>query len=224
MDSILQIFGFESMRELVAWCGYIGLAVIVFAETGLLAGFFLPGDSLLVTAGLFAVEGTLDIRVLNLLLIPVAIGGDAVGYWFGAKTGPRLFDRRDSRFFKRRYLLETQAFYARHGGKTIVLARFMPIVRTFAPIVAGVAGMRYSRFAAFNVIGGIGWVMSMTLTGYFLGSLVPGIERHIEKIIVLVVVLSVLPGLLHLRRGRTGQRRDAPDTAPPAEPVQEPEM
>jgi membrane-associated protein len=219
MDSILQLFGFENMRELVIWAGYIGLAVIVFAETGVLAGFFLPGDSLLVTAGIFAAEGSLNILYLNLLLIPIAILGDAVGYWFGAKAGPRLFVRDDSRFFKKRHLLRTQEFYNKHGGKTIVLARFMPIVRTFAPIVAGAAQMPYRRFVIFNIAGAMGWILSMTLLGYFLGQS-PIVSKHIEIVIVLVVLASISPGLFVAARAwwRTRKARVAVSA-----PVKEPE-
>ena len=179
METLRALFEFvRDPRQLVECGGYIGLTLIVFVETGLLIGFFLPGDSLLVTAGLLAATGIVDLNilVLNLLLIPAAIIGDAVGYWIGRRAGRPLFDRPDSRFFKRKHLLQTQAFYERHGGKTIVLARFVPIIRTFAPVVAGVAEMPYRRFAAFNIFGGIGWVVSMTLTGYFLGSAIPGID------------------------------------------------
>jgi membrane-associated protein len=198
LDHILHFFGFQDMSHLVSWCGYWGLAAIIFAETGLLAGFFLPGDSLLVTAGLFAVPGhshPLDIWLMNGILIPAAIIGDAVGFWFGRKTGPALFNKPDSRFFKKKHLLATQAFYEKHGGKTIVIARFMPFARTFAPVVAGVADMPYRRFAVFNITGGVFWISSMTFLGYFLGSQIPDIGKHIEKIIIIVVFLSISPGL-----------------------------
>lgn len=195
MDHILQIFGFRDLQHLVQWCGYIGLIIIVFSETGLLIGFFLPGDSLLVTAGLFAWQGTFDIVLLNAFLIPAAIVGDATGYWFGKKTGPKLYERKDSRFFKQSHLLAAKSFYEKHGGKTIVIARFMPIVRTFAPIVAGVAQMSYRRFAAFNVWGGIAWVASMTLTGFLLPRAIPGSEKHVEKVIIIVVLLSISPAI-----------------------------
>jgi membrane-associated protein len=183
------------VKALVMWAGYIGLFAIIFAETGLLAGFFLPGDSLLVTAGLFAATGDLNIWYLNLLLIPAAILGDATGYWIGHKTGPRLFKKEQSLLFRKDYLIKTQNFYEKYGGITIVLARFMPFIRTFAPTVAGIAQMKYRKFFQFNVWGGIAWVLSMTLIGFFLGRVIPDIDKHIEKVIVIVVFLSLLPGI-----------------------------
>jgi membrane-associated protein len=207
MDHILNFFGFQDMRHLVQWCGYVGLLVIIFSETGLLIGFFLPGDSLLVTAGLFAWEGTLDIVVLNAILIPAAIIGDATGYWFGKKAGPKLYERKDSRFFKQSHLQAAKAFYEKHGGKTIVIARFMPFVRTFAPIVAGIAQMSYRRFAAFNIWGGIGWVLSMTLIGFLLPRVIPGSEKHVEKVIIIVVLLSISPGVYAAVKKALANRR-----------------
>jgi membrane-associated protein len=185
-----------SLEEIVVWGGYLGLFAIVFAETGLLVGFFLPGDSLLVTAGVFAARGNLDITLLNLLLIVAAITGDAVGYSIGLRAGRALFNRPQSRWFRKDYLLKTQEFYEKYGGITIILARFMPLARTFAPVVAGVAEMKYRRFALFNIFGGIGWVTSMTLTGYFLGRLFPEVIEHIEVVIVVIVFLSILPLLI----------------------------
>lgn len=203
MDVIAEFFQrLRNLDELIRWGGYTGLVLIVFAETGLLVGFFLPGDSLLVTAGLFAAKGDLDIALLMVLLSVAAIAGDTVGYWFGAKTGPPLYSRPNSRFFKRDHLLKAHAFYEKHGGKTIVLARFMPLIRTFAPIVAGVARMNYKRFLACNVCGGIGWVVSMSLLGYGLGQSIPNIGQHIEKVIVLVVFLSILPMIVHVWKER----------------------
>ncbi len=186
-------FQLPTLEEIVLWGGYIGLFAIIFAETGLLIGFFLPGDSLLVTAGLLASQGFLDITWLNILLCIAAITGDAVGYYIGLRTGHSLFNRPESRFFKRSHLLKTKEFYEKYGGITIVLARFMPFARTFAPVVAGIAEMKYRRFAMFNIFGGIGWITSMTLLGYFLGRAIPGIENMIEYVIAIVVFLSILP-------------------------------
>ncbi len=197
-----------SVEELIIWGGYGGLFAIIFAETGLLIGLFLPGDSLLVTAGLFAARGQLDMTTLNLLLITAAVSGDAVGYYIGSKTGTALYKRPDSRFFKREYLLKTKEFYERYGGITIVLARFIPFARTFAPVVAGIAQMGYRRFALFNVTGGVLWITSMTFTGFFLGKLVPGIAERIELIIVAIVVISVLPlvtKMIQMRRKKKQQ-------------------
>ncbi len=209
LETLLEWFHFlRDPRELVQWGGYIGLTLIIFAETGLLVGFFLPGDSLLVTAGLLIGTGIVDLNILylNLLLVSAAIIGDAVGYWIGRRAGRPLFDRPDSRFFKRKHLLRTQAFYERHGGKTIVMARFVPIVRTFAPVVAGVAQMPYRRFAMYNIFGGIGWIVSMTLLGYFLGNTIPGIDEHIELLALVIIAISLLPLLLeYIRHRRTGE-------------------
>jgi membrane-associated protein len=210
MESIAEFFRhLRSLDELIRWGGLLALIIIVFAETGLLVGFFLPGDSLLITAGLFAARGDLPIAWLLLSLSAAAIAGDTVGYWIGNKTGPRLFARPDSRLFKREHLLRTQEFYEKHGGKTIVLARFMPLIRTFAPVVAGVAGMPYARFMQYNVWGGIGWVFSMCLTGYFLAIKFPGLVQHIEKVIVVVVLLSILPMVWHAYKERSRARSAA---------------
>jgi membrane-associated protein len=182
-----------NIPELIRLGGLIGLILIVFAETGLLIGFFLPGDSLLITAGLFAARGDFDIVVLNVTLILAAIIGDATGYWIGRRTGRALYNRPDSFFFRREHLRITHEFYERHGGITIVLARFIPILRTFAPVVAGVGEMGYRKFATYNIAGGIGWVTSMTLGGYILGSIVPDIESRIHLVVAVVIGLSLMP-------------------------------
>ena len=180
--------------ELIRGGGYTVLVAMVFAETGLLAGFFLPGDSLLVTAGLLAsTDGILNIWALIGGLCVAAIAGDSVGYAIGYHLGPRLFRREDSRFFRTEHLIRTQRFYEHYGAKTIVIARFVPIVRTFAPTVAGVGRMRYRRFLTYNIVGGIGWVLSMTLAGYGLGRVVPDIERHLHWVIGIVIAVSLIP-------------------------------
>lgn len=179
--------------ELIAMGGFWGLVLIIFLETGALV-FFLPGDSLLVVAGLYAAKGDLSIGMLQLLALP-AILGDATSYVIGKQMGQLLFTKAESRFFKPQYLLKARDFYEKHGGKAIIIARFMPIVRTFVPVVAGAAKMTYGKFASFNVIGGIAWVTSMTLIGYLLGNVVPNIDKHIEKVIVVVVFISIAPGL-----------------------------
>ena len=189
--------------ELIRWGGYTVLVAIVFAETGLMAGFFLPGDSLLMTAGLIAaVEGSLHIGIMILLLSIAAIVGDSTGYAIGFHLGPRIFSRDDSRWFHKDHLLRTQRFYEKYGAKTIVLARFVPIIRTFAPTVAGVGRMRYRTFLAFNIVGGIGWVASMTLVGYFLGRSIPDIERYVHWIIAGVIAASFVPVLREWRLAR----------------------
>ena len=197
--------------ELIKLSGYpmLILMLIIFVETGALI-FFLPGDSLLVTAGLYAARGSLDIWQLNLALIPMAILGDALSYTIGKRSGPALFSRPQSRFFNPQHLRSAHAFYEKHGGKTIIIARFMPIFRTFVPVVAGAAQMPYARFALYNIIGGASWVSSMTLLGYLLANWAERqnfpIDKHIEKLIILVVFLSVLPGILAFLRQKLGKR------------------
>ena len=198
-----------NVPELIRWGGLLGLILIVFAETGLMIGFFLPGDSLLVTAGLFAAKGDLNIVWLNVTLILAAIMGDALGYWIGYRTGKALYSRPNSFFFRRQHLVKTHEFYEKHGGKAIIIARFMPIFRTFAPVVAGAAEMTYRNFAIFNVIGGIAWVMSMTLTGYFLGLAVPDLEKHIHLVVAVVIGLSLLPAFIAWGKAKLDARKAA---------------
>ncbi|HEV8629241.1 MAG TPA: VTT domain-containing protein [Thermoanaerobaculia bacterium] len=192
---------------MIRWGGYAGLAAIIFSETGLMMGFFLPGDSLLVAAGLFAVRGDLNLRVLWLLLVPMAILGNSTGYAIGHRLGRALFARPSSRLYNRRHLIRTQLFYERHGGKTIVIAQFLPILRTFAPVVAGIAPMRYRRFISFNVFGAVCWIVSMTSAGYWLGHYFPNIAKRIELVMVVVIAVSLVPGLVTtLRAGRARRR------------------
>ncbi len=178
--------------RLVAWAGIAGMAFIVFAETGLLVGFFLPGDSLLITAGIFAAKGDLDITMLCVVLCIAAIVGDATGYWIGKRAGAALYNRPESFWFRRKHLLQTKAFYDQHGGKTIVIARFMPFARTFAPVVAGIADMGYRRFASYNIFGGVLWVLSMCLGGYFVGHTIPDLEKNIHLLIIGIIALSLI--------------------------------
>jgi len=191
-----------NVPELIRLVGFYGLIIIVFAETGLLVGFFLPGDSLLVTAGLFAARGDYNIVTLNLVLIAAAIAGDATGYWIGKRTGKALYSRPNSLLFRQEHLRLTREYYERHGGKTIIFARFIPIVRTFAPVVAGVAEMGYTRFAAYNVIAGIAWVTSCTLGGYLLGSFIPDIESRIHLVVGVVIAISLIPPVVAWLRSR----------------------
>jgi len=212
----------RDLPALIQWAGYFGLTAIIFIETGLFFGFFLPGDSLLVTAGLLASQGfSLDVYLLGALLNVAAIVGDNTNYWIGRYMGPRVFTRDESLFFRRRHVERAHDFYVRHGAKTIVLARFMPIIRTFAPLVAGVARMSYKTFVTYSVLGGTLWIWSMLFVGYFLGRLVPGIDKHIEKVIIVVIFLSILPGIIgwiRERRAGTGtiprSARDKPGTEP----------
>ncbi|PYM20733.1 MAG: hypothetical protein DMD81_01295 [Candidatus Rokuibacteriota bacterium] len=194
MEFLLDLAtGHYALDDLIRWGGYAVLVAIVFTETGLLVGFFLPGDSLLLTAGVVAAAGGLNIWWLNLLLAVAAIAGDSTGYAIGARVGPRLFTREKSWLFNPKHVDRTREFYARYGAKTIVIARFVPIVRTFAPVVAGVGQMLYRRFIVYNVVGGIGWVVSMTLAGYLLGRAVPNLGAHIHIVVAVVIVLSFVP-------------------------------
>lgn len=195
-----------TLEEIIVWGGYVGLFAIIFSETGLFVGFFLPGDSLLVTAGLFAARGQLNILLLIPLLLVAAISGNSTGYAIGFRAGHALFNRPQSRFFRRDHLLKTKAFYEKYGPMTIVLAQFMPFARTFAPVVAGVAEMKYRRFAMFNVTGAIFWITGMLLIGYFLGRSIPGIEKHIEYVIAIVVFVSITPMLIKYIQHRMSQK------------------
>jgi len=199
--------GAYSLDDLIRWGGYVVLFVIVFTETGLLIGFFLPGDSLLITAGIVAAAGGLNIWWLNVVLIVAAITGDSVGYAIGVRLGPRLFTRPQSLLFNPRHIERTRVFYERHGPKTIVIARFVPIVRTFAPVVAGVGQMEYRRFIFYNVAGGIGWVTSMTWAGYGLGRVIPNLGSYIHLVVGIVIVLSVIPIVIEILKER--RRRSA---------------
>lgn len=205
MDFLLDLFHrLTNVRELVRVGGYVGLTAIIFAETGLLVGFFLPGDSLIVTAGLLSAQPQfgLNVYLLGLVLTIAAILGNSLGWVIGRATGPRLFTRDDSLLFKKKHLYRAQEFYRRHGGKTLVLARFMPIVRTFVPVVAGLANMPFAVYTAYNVLGAVLWIWSMLFIGHFLGRMVPGIDKHIEPMILVIIALSLLPGLISWRRER----------------------
>lgn len=204
MHNLLDwIHRIRDVRAIIAWGGYAGLTAIIFAETGLLVGFFLPGDSLLVTAGLLAATtGVFNVWLLGLLLTVASIIGNTAGYAIGRASGQRLFRREDSLLFNKKHLYRAHEFYERHGGKTVVIARFMPIVRTFVPVVAGMAQMGYRRYTIYNVIGGLGWIWSMLFIGYFLGRYIPGVDQHIETVIVIVIFVSILPGIIGWFRAR----------------------
>lgn len=184
-------------EQLISVLGLAGVVAIIFAESGLFFGFFLPGDSLLFTAGLLASQGYLNIWWLAPAATLAAILGDSVGYWFGAKVGPKIFSKEDSLFFHKDHLLKTSEFYERHGKKTIILARFIPIVRTFAPILAGVGKMDYQTFLTYNIIGGLIWGAGLTLAGYFLGVWVPNIDQYLIPIILAIIVVSFIPVIKH---------------------------
>lgn len=197
------MFGFD-LPQLIRTVGYFGMFGIIFAETGLLIGFFLPGDSLLFTAGFLASQGYLNIWILLPVCFVAAVVGDAVGYSFGLRVGRNLFHRPDSLIFKRENLIRAEQFFERHGGKAVVIARFLPVVRTFTPIVAGIGSMTYRHFAFYNVFGAVLWAIGVTLAGYFLGSVIPDIDRYLIPIILLIIIISVLPTAIHVwRENRT---------------------
>ncbi|MBI5629935.1 MAG: VTT domain-containing protein [Elusimicrobia bacterium] len=203
MESVKSILHFVyDVQGLIQWGGLTLICAVVFVETGLFVGFFLPGDSLLVTAGVFSRMGLIPLAWLLPSVAACAILGDQLGYAIGRKTGQALFKREDGLFFKKKHLVRTHDFYEKYGAKTIVLARFVPIVRTFAPVVAGIASMNYARFVAYNISGGLLWVLSTVLGGYGLASLVPDIEKKIHAVILVVIFLSVLPGLIEFWRAR----------------------
>jgi membrane-associated protein len=217
MQAITDLFHrLSNLPELVQWAGLFGLAAIIFSETGLLIGVFLPGDSLLVTAGLLAARGYLNVYALAPVLTVAAICGNSVGYFIGRATGPRIFNRENSLFFNKKHAIRAHEFYEKHGRKTIVLAQFMPIIRTFGPVVAGVGGMKFRTFITFNIMGAVLWIWSMVAIGYFLGSYIPGIDQHIEIVVAIVVFISLLPGLISWYRGKRAKQFDGSSGSKPA--------
>lgn len=197
-EDMFEVFG--NLKELITTVSYAGLFGIVFAESGLLIGFFFPGDSLLFTAGILASQQILNIYLLIPLLAIAAIAGDSAGYTFGKKVGKRIFNKEDSLFFHKDHLRKANEFYQKHGGKTIILARFMPLIRTFAPIIAGVGEMEYRKFLFYNIFGGVFWVISMTVGGFFLGNIIPDIDKYLLPILAAIIMASVLPGFIHFYR------------------------
>ncbi|TSC86066.1 MAG: Uncharacterized protein G01um10147_1004 [Microgenomates group bacterium Gr01-1014_7] len=186
------------LASLIQTVGYLGVFTIVFLESGLLIGFFFPGDSLLFTAGFLASQGFFDIKVLIAGCFVAAVAGDSIGYLIGAKLGPKIFTKENSIFFHKKHLEHAQRFYDKHGGKTIILARFIPVIRAFAPVVAGVGKMDYKRFVFFNFFGAVLWAIGVTLAGYYLGSLIPDVDKYLLPIVGLIVIASVLPALHHI--------------------------
>lgn len=186
------------LETLVKTGGYLGLFAIIFAETGLLVGFFLPGDSLLFTAGFMASQGYFNIFFLSIILFVAAVTGDSTGYFLGQKFGKKLFNKEDSLFFHKEHLVRAKKFYEKHGRKTIILARFIPVIRTFAPVIAGVGEMHYPTFLLFNIIGAIIWAIGIPWTGFFLGNAIPGVDKFLMPIIVVIVLVSVFPALYEI--------------------------
>lgn len=184
--------------SLIKTAGYFGVFAIVFLESGMLIGFFFPGDSLLFTAGFLASQGYLNITLLIIGCFIAAVAGDTAGYFIGAKLGPRIFNKENSLFFRKKHLESAQKFYDKHGGKTIILARFVPVIRAFAPVVAGAGKMDYKKFVSYNLVGGILWAIGVTFSGYFLGSLIPDVDKYLLPIVGLIIIASVLPALHHM--------------------------
>jgi membrane-associated protein len=199
-----------NVKGLIEWGGTLLVCIIVFVETGFFVGFFLPGDSLLVTAGVFAASGQLHLSELLLLVPLCAIVGDQIGYWIGRKAGQALYRREDSLVFRKRHLQRAHDFYEKYGGKTVIMARFVPIVRTFCPPVAGAAEMAYGRYLAYDVAGGLLWVGSMILGGYFLGRQIPNISDNIHYVIAVVIFLSLLPPIIGFLRSRNSPSHSGP--------------
>ena len=186
------------LKSLIETIGYIGVYSIVFIESGLLIGFFLPGDSLLFTAGFLASQDIMNIHYLAIGCFIAAVLGDSVGYYIGHKFGRKLYEKENSRFFQKDHLMKAEEFYKKHGGKTIILARFMPFIRTFAPVVAGMSKMDYSAFLSYNIIGGLLWAVGLTYAGYFLGSAIPNVDKFLLPIIGAIILISVAPGIYHI--------------------------
>jgi membrane-associated protein len=218
LESILHflraLYNPEGLKELIRWGGAPFVCLVIFVETGLFVGFFLPGDSLLVSAGVFAAGGVLPLRWILLPGILCAIVGDQVGYWIGRSAGSALYTRKESFFFRRKHLEQAHAFYEKHGGKTVILARFAPIIRTFCPPVTGAAKMPYGTYVLYDIFGGTLWVGSMILGGYFLGRHVPNIEHRIHYVIAIVIFLSILPGVIGGIRAWRGAGKASAATLP----------
>lgn len=213
MESLLSL----DLVKILESFGYLGLLSIIFSESGLLVGVFLPGDSILFTAGFLASQGFFNIWLLAPMTFVAAVLGDSVGYAFGHKVGKKLFQKEDSIFFHKKHLIRAQKFYEKHGGKTITIARFLPVVRTFAPIVAGMGDMKYRKFLFFNLIGAFLWAVCIPFAGYFLGSVIPGIDKYLLPIIAFIVIASIAPTLIHIIR----ERKTDNELAEAAEEVRE---
>ena len=192
---------------LIKAAGYLGIFGIIFAESGLLIGAFLPGDSLLFTAGFLASQGYLNILILVFISFIGAVTGDGVGYWLGREFGPKVFTRKDSLFFSKDHVERAHIFYKKYGGRAIILARFIPVGRTLAPIIAGVGGMHYPTFLFYNVIGGAIWAVGLPLAGFYLGSVIPNADRYLVPIVVGIIAISVLPGLIHFLKNGESRRQ-----------------
>ena len=197
---MLEIFSGENLINLIRTISYLGLFLIIFAETGLFFGFFFPGDSLLFATGLLASQGNLSLPLSIAIIFIAAVLGNIVGYVFGKKVGPKIFTKENSLFFHKNNILKAQAFYEKHGAKTIIITRFIPIIRTFAPIVAGIGNMDYKKFLTYNIIGGLIWSFGIISAGYYLGTTVKNIDKYIAPIIILIIVVSFIPAIIEISK------------------------
>ncbi len=198
----LQTLLHGDLKSLIQTIGYLGVFTMVFLESGLLVGFFFPGDSLLFSAGFLASQGFFDITILIFGVFIAAVLGDSIGYLIGYKFGRKLYEKENSFLFRKDHLRTAEAFYEKHGGKTIILARFMPVIRAFAPVVAGVSSMNYTTFLFYNVFGGFLWAVGVSLAGYYLGSLIPDVDKYLLPIIGLIILISIAPGIIHFLKTR----------------------
>lgn len=196
-----------NLVSIITTGGYLAVTGIVFAESGLFVGFFLPGDSLLFTAGFLASQGYLNIVLLVVLSFIAAVAGDSVGYAIGKRLGPKIFVKDDSLFFNKDHIMRAHAFYEKHGGRAITIARFMPVVRTFAPVIAGVGGMRYRSFLFYNVLGAALWAIGIPLLGYFAGAFIPNVDHYMLPIIMGIILISFAPSIIHLLRHSSDRAR-----------------
>lgn len=196
-----------NLENFIVNAGYLGLSFVIFAESGLFFGFFLPGDSLLFTAGFLASQNTFSIVTLCVILPIAAITGDSVGYWFGKRVGKKLFNKEDSLLFHKHHLVAANEFYKKHGGKTIIIARFIPAVRTFAPIVAGAADMDYIKFLFYNIFGGLFWTLSLLILGFSLGKSIPNVDKYLLPVVLMIIVLSISPGIIHILKDQQSRKK-----------------
>jgi len=213
IDQIIAFFHqVYNVQGLIHWGGLFGITLIIFSETGLMVGFFLPGDSLLVTAGLLTYRGDIGTNVFMtcILLTCAAICGNSLGYFIGSKAGPMLFRKEKSLLFNPKHLKTAHEFYERHGGKAIIMAQFVPIFRTFTPVVAGIGAMNYRRFISFNIVGAIAWIHGMVLLGYLLGNVFPKAVKHIDQLIIIIIVISLLPMIIHYFMEKRRKQKELP--------------
>lgn len=203
----IQLLLHGDLKALIQTIGYLGIFIMVFLESGMMFGFFFPGDSLLFTAGFLASQGFFDIATLITGCFAMAVAGDSAGFYIGHKFGRKLFNKEDSLFFHKDHLTRAEQFYLKHGGKTIILARFMPVIRAFAPVAAGIGSMNYSAFLFYNILGGILWAIGISLAGFYLGSIIPNVDKYLLPIVALIILASISPGIYHIFKDKSSRRK-----------------